>query len=198
MWYPDRNSARGPCEYGEVARTPEGDDGDEISEGNGTAFESPFESEVRFSFWGGDFLGCRILYLDFPLSDVVAGGDTGTGIGVAVLDVSVEPDKEDGTLMEDMESGSNGILVFPLSPASSCAFANLNLAVRGVSVFSLDSLDEDWAGDDGRERDCERERDGDKAGVEGVCERWWEECASERIFSSVVTNFCMSSDYDVL
>ena len=39
----------------------------------------------------------------------------------------------------------------------------------GVSVFSLDSLDEDSAGDDGR--DLERERDGESAGVEGVLER---------------------------
>ena len=31
---------------------------------------------------------------------------------------------------------------------SPCAFANLNLAVRGVSVLSLDSLDEDRIGDD--------------------------------------------------
>jgi len=142
-----------------------------MSEGNGMAFESPFESEVRFSFCGGDFLGCRILYLDFPLLDGVVGGDTGTGTGVAVLDVSVELDKEDGTLMEDMESGSNGILVLPFKLVSFCAFANLNLAVRGVSVLSLDSLDEDCAGDDGREWDCDRERDGERAGVEGVCER---------------------------
>jgi hypothetical protein len=175
VWYPDRNSARGPCEYGEVARTAEGDDdgteeGSGISGGSGMAFESPFGGGVRFSFCGGDFLGCRILYLDFPLPDVVVG-DTGTGTGVAVLDVSVEPDNEEGTLMEDMESGSNGILGFPSDFASSCAFANLNFAVRGVSVFSLDSLDEDWAGDDGRERDCDRERDGERAGVEGVCER---------------------------
>lgn len=173
MWYPDRNNARGPCEYDEVTRTPEGDGGNteegfEINEGNGMALESPFGSEVRLSFCGGDFLGFRILYLDFPFPDVVVG-DTGTGTGVAVLDVSVEPDKEDGTLIEDMESGSKGILVF--NSASCCAFVSLNLAVRGVSVFSLDSLDEDWAGDDGRERDCERERDGERAGVEGVCER---------------------------
>ena len=176
MRYPDRNSARGLCEYDEVAKTAEGDDdeigeGFEISEENGMAPESPFGSEVRFSFCGGDFLGCRILYLDFPLLDVVVGGDTGTGTGVAVLDVSVEPDKEDGTLMEDIESGSNGILAFPFKFASSWAFASLNLAVRGVSVLSLDSLDEDWAGEDGRERDCDREWDGERDGVEGVCER---------------------------
>ena len=111
------------------------------------------------------------MYLDFPFPDVVVGGDTDTGTGVAVLDVSVEPDKEDGTLIEDMESGSNGILALPFELASSCVFENLNLAVRGVSVFSLDSLDEDSAGDGGRERDCDRERDGERAGVEGVCER---------------------------
>jgi len=146
--YPDRNSVRGLCEYDEVAKTAEGGDdetgeGFEISEGNGIAPESPFGSEVRFNFCGGDFLGCRILYLDFPFPDIVVEGDTGTGTGVAVLDVSVEPDKEDGTLMEDMESGSNGILAFPFNFGSSWAFANLNLAVRGVSVLSLDSLDEE-------------------------------------------------------
>lgn len=70
-------------------------------------------------------------------------GGAGIGIGVAVLDVSVEPDKEDGRLMEDMESGSNGFLGFPPDPMSPCAFASLNLAVCGVSVLSLDSLDED-------------------------------------------------------
>jgi hypothetical protein len=112
------------------------------------------------------------LYLDFPFPEVVGGGN---GTGVAVLDVSVEPDKEDGTLMEDMERGSNGFLAFPFNFASSCAFANLNLAVCGVSVFSLDSLDEDWAGDDGREQDCDREWEGESAGVEGVRERQWEE-----------------------
>lgn len=83
------------------------------------------------------------MYLDFPFPDVVMGGSFGIGIGVAVLEVSVEPDKEDGTLREDMERGSNGFLAFPFTLPSSCAFANLNLAVRGVSVLSLDSLDED-------------------------------------------------------
>lgn len=78
--------------------------------------------------------------------------------------MSVELDKE------DMERGSNG-LALPFNFASSCAFANLNLAVCGVSVLSLDSLDEDGAGDDGRERDCDREREGERAGVEGVRER---------------------------
>lgn len=83
------------------------------------------------------------MYLGFPFSDAVVGGGTGIGTGVAVLEVSVEPDKEEGTLMEDMESGSNGLFAFPFNLASSCAFANLNLAVCGVSVLSLDSLDED-------------------------------------------------------
>lgn len=111
---------------------------------------------------------CRILHLDFPF--VVAGvADAGIGTGVAVLDVSVELDKEEGTLMVDMESESKGILGFPFNLASSFAFANLNLAVTGVSVFSLDSLDEDSAGDDGR--DCDRDREGERAGVEGVLER---------------------------
>lgn len=151
---------------------------------------------MRFCFCGRDFPECRILYLDFPFPDVVVGEGTGTGTGVAVLDVSVEPDKEDGTLMEDIESGSNGILALPSNFTSSCAFADLNLAVCGVSVFSLDSLDEDSAGDDGREQDCDRERGGERAGVEGVSERWREECASERIFSSVATSFCISSGYE--
>jgi hypothetical protein len=110
-------------------------------------------------------LGCRILYLDFPSLEVVSEGGTGIGTGVAVLDVFVEPDNEDGTLMEDMERGSNGLLAFPFNFASSCAFANLNLAVWGVSVLSLDSLDEEGVGDDGRERE------GESAGVEGVRER---------------------------
>ena len=172
MWYPDRINARGPCEYGEVARAAE-DDGGDAGEGSRTrgtdrAFESPSESDVGFCLCGEDFLGCRILYLGFPFPDVVGGG---TGTGVAVLDVSVEPDKEDGTLMEDMERGSNGFLAVSFNFASSCAFANLNLAVRGVSVLSLDSLDEDGAGDDGREQDCDRELEGESAGVEGVRER---------------------------
>jgi hypothetical protein len=34
----------------------------------------------------------------------------GIGTGVTILDVSVEPDKEDGTLMADMERESNGFL----------------------------------------------------------------------------------------
>ena len=112
-------------------------------------------------------MGCRILYLSFPFVDVV-GAVAGIGTGVAVLDVSVEPDKEEGTLMEDMESGSSDF-EFAFSLASSLAFANLNLAVSGVSVFSLDSLEEDSAGEDGRDRDPER--DGESAGVEGVLER---------------------------
>lgn len=54
MWYSDRNNARGPCEYDEVARTPDGD-GDTvewsmISGGNGDVVESPFGSEARFCF----------------------------------------------------------------------------------------------------------------------------------------------------
>jgi len=156
-------NARGPEEYDDVTRMPEGDgsdteEGSEINGGTGMAFDSPLGCNAGFCFSGEDFLGCRILYLDFP---VAVGG--GTGIGVAVLDVSVELDKEDGTLMEDMERESNGFL------ASSCAFANLNLAVCGVSVLSLDSLDEDGVGDDGRERE------GESAGVEGVRERWRDE-----------------------
>lgn len=132
----------------------------------GKAVEPVFWSDVGFSV---DFVGSRILYFDLSFVDAVVGAGTGIGTGVAVLDVSVEPDKEDGTLIVDMESESNGFLVFPFSWASSCALANLNLAVIGVSVFSLDSLDEDSAGDDGL--DCESERDGDSAGVEGVLER---------------------------
>jgi len=126
---------------------------------------------VGARFCGEDFLGCRILYLGLPFPDAVVGGGTGIGTGVAVLDVSVELGKEDGTLIEDIERGSKGILAFPFSFGSSCAFAALNLAVYGVSVFSLDSLDEDRAGDDCRERDCDREREGESAGVEGVRER---------------------------
>ena len=137
-----------------------------MSGGTDKAIESPFGSDVGPC--GEDLLECGILYFDFPFPDVVVGG---TGIGVAVLDVSVELDKEDGTLIEDMERGSNGFFASPFNFASSCALENLNLAVRGVSVLSLDSLDEDGAGDDGRERDCDREREGESAGVEGVRER---------------------------
>lgn len=107
------------------------------------------------------------MYFDFPF--VGAGGGVGIGTGVAVLDVSVEPDKEEGTLMADMERESGGFFAFPFNLASSRAFADLNPTVSGVSVFSLDSLDEDSAGDDGR--DWDRERDGESAGVEGVLER---------------------------
>ena len=131
--------------------------------------------------------GCRILYFDFPFVDAVGRVDSGTGTGVTVLDVSVEPGREDGTLIVDMESESNGFLAFPFNFSSSCAFANLNLAVIGVSVFSLDSLDDDSAGDDGREWD--REREGERAGVEGVLERYREEWASERRLSRVEMSF---------
>jgi len=179
-----------------VIKTPEDCDGNteegpETSGGIGRVFKSPFGSDAGVCFWGEDFLGCRILLgLTFP--NIVVGS-TGIGTGVAVLDVSVELDKEDGTLIEDMERGSKGILTFPLDFVSPCAFAALNLAVYGVSVFSLDSLDVDGAGDDGRERDCDREREGESAGVEGVRERWRDECASKRRFSSVVTSLCTSS-----
>lgn len=174
MWNPDRISARGPRGYDEVVNTPENDEGDaeEGSEprgGTGESLESPLEIDVGFCFWKVDFVGCRILYFGFPFVDVVVAADADIGTGVAVLDVSVELDKEEGTLRVDMESESKGILAFPFNLASSCAFANLDLAVTGVSVFSLDSLDEDSAGDDGR--DCDRERDGESAGVEGVLER---------------------------
>jgi len=139
--------------------------------GMGGISNSPFGSDVGACFCGEVFLGCRILYIRWLFPDVIVGGGTGIGTGVAVLDVSVELDKEDGTLIEDMERGSKGILAFPFNLASSCTFEVLNLAVYGVSVFSLDSLDEDGAGDDGRERDCDREREGESAGVEGVRER---------------------------
>jgi hypothetical protein len=135
-------------------------------EGSG---KPPFGSDVGFCPCEVGLMGCRILYFDFPFVDAVVGVGSGIGTGVAVLDVSVEPDREDGTLMVDMESESNGFLAFPFNFASSCAFANLNLAVIGVSVFSLDSLDDDSAGDDGR--DCDREREGESAGVEGVLGR---------------------------
>ena len=96
-----------------------------------------------------------------------------------------------------MERGSSDFLVFPFSLVSPCAFANLSLAVRGVSVLSLDSLDEDGTGADGRERECDREWEGESAGVEGpVRERQTEECASERIFSNVMTSFCTSLGYN--
>ena len=155
MWNPDRISARGPRGYDEVVSTPGDDEGD-TEEGSGPkggtieSLELPLGSDVGFCFWKVDFVGCRILYFDFPSVDVVVA-DAGIGTGVGVLDVSVELDKEEGTLMVDIESGSKGILAFPFNLAFSCAFANLNLAVTGVSVFSLDSLDEDSAGDDGRD-----------------------------------------------
>jgi hypothetical protein len=178
VWNPDRIRARGPCGYNEVAKVREDDQegdtgGSEIKGETGNALGSAFSIDVGSRFCEMDLVGRRILYFDFPFVDVVVGAGTGIGTGVAVLDVSVEPDKEDGPLIADMESDSNGFLAFPFSRASSCALANLNLAVIGVSVFSLDSLDEDSAGDDGRDR--ERERDGESAGVEGVLERWREE-----------------------
>ena len=122
---------RGPEEYDGVPRALEDDNSDveggsEISGGSGRVFESPLG---RFCFRGEDFLGCRILYLGFPFPEVVVGGGTGIGTGVAVLEVSAELGKEDGPLMEDMERGSNGFPGFPFHFASSCAFANLYLAV---------------------------------------------------------------------
>ena len=159
----DRTNARGARGYDEVAKTPEdgegdGEEGRDIDGETGKALESVLWGDC---FWKVGFVGRRALYFDF------VGAGAGTGTGVAVLDVSVEPDKEEGTLIADMESGSNGFLAFPSNCASSCVLANLDLAVIGVSVFSLDSLDEDSVGDDGR--DCERE--GESAGVEGVLER---------------------------
>ena len=125
--------------------------GREIKGGTGKALESVF--------WGDCFckvglVGRRVLYFYF------VGAGTGTSAGVGVLDVPVEPDKE-GTMTVDMESGSIGFLEFPSNRVSSCVLANLGLAVIGVSVFSLDLLDEDSVGDDGR--DCERE--GESAGI---------------------------------
>ena len=188
MWNPERISARGPCGREEVASSREDDDGD--TEGTGKPSASPFGRDVGFCFCKADFAGWRILYFDFAFADVVVEAGAGIGTGVAVLEVFVEPDKDEGSLMVDMERGSKGFLAFPFNFASSCALANLNLAVSGVSVFSLDSLEEDSAGDDGR--DCGRERDGESAGVEGVLERQWGGCASERILSSVETSFWIS------
>ena len=112
--------------------------------------------------WGVDFVGRRILYSYSPFAGIVAmRAGVGIGTGVAALDPPVEPDK--GTLVVAVERGSKGFLAFTFNFASSCAFANLNLAGSGVSAFSLDSLDEDSTGDDGR--DCGCGRDGESAGV---------------------------------
>ena len=73
------------------------------------------------------------------------GGGVGIGAGVAALDVSVEPDKEDGMLMADMERELNGFLSFALDLASFCggrALANLNLAVSGSLSSHLIRLTE--------------------------------------------------------
>ena len=173
MSNPDRISARGFCGYDEVVNAPE-DGGGDTEEGSGIKGgigKSPFGSGAEFCFCVVVLVEWRILYLDFPFAGVVARGGAGIGTGVAVLDVSVEPDKEGGTLMVDIDRESNGFLAFAFDLASSCALAYLNLAVSGVSVLSLDSLEEDSAGEDGRERDCDGERDGESAGVEGVLER---------------------------
>ena len=173
MSNPDRISARGFCGYDEVVNTPEDDGGgmEERSEIKGGIGKSPCGSDVGFCFRVVVLVEWRILYLDFPFTGVVARGGAGIGTGVADLEVSVEPDEEGGTLMVDMEKESNGFLAFAFNLASSCALAYLNLAVSGVSVLSLDSLDEDSAGDDGWERDREGERDGENTGVEGVLKR---------------------------
>ena len=112
--------------------------------------------------WGVDFVGCRILYFDSPFAGIAAmGAGVAIGTGVAALDAPVEPDK--GTPVVAVERGSKGFMAFPFGFASSCAFANLNLAGSGVSTFSLDSFDEDSTGGDGR--DCSCGRDGESAGV---------------------------------
>ena len=51
----------------------------------------------------------------------------------------------------------------PTQLCAPCAFVALDLAVYGVSVFSLDSPNEDGARDDGLEWDCDRERKGESA-----------------------------------
>ena len=96
------------------------------------------------------------------------GVGAGISTGIAVLDVSIEPDRE-GTPMVDIKRGSKRFLAFPFDFASSCAFANPNLTVSGVSVFSLDSVDRESVGGD--DRYCGRERDEEGAGVEGTLER---------------------------
>ena len=115
MWNPDRISTRRPCGYDEVVKTP-GDDEVDTEEGSrvtGKVPESGLWSEVGFCFCRVGIAGCRILYVGFPFVDAAVGAGAGIGTGVAVLDVSVESDKEDGRLIVDMESESNGFLAFP-------------------------------------------------------------------------------------
>ena len=105
----DRINARGARGYGEVAKTQEDGEGDgeearEIDGEAGEALESVLWGDC---FWKAGFVGCCALYFDF------VGAGAGADTGVAVLDVSVEPDKEEGTLIADMESVSNGFLAFP-------------------------------------------------------------------------------------
>lgn len=110
----------GPRGYDEAAKNLEDDEGgmkggSEVKGETGKTPESASRGGVGFCFCEVDFVGCRILYFDFPLVDVAVGAGAGIGTGVAVLDVSVEPDKEDGTLIEDMESGSNDFLALPFN-----------------------------------------------------------------------------------
>ena len=130
--------ARGVQEVFEVFRTREARDGEaeggpEISGGISSVSKSPFWSDEGARFYGEDFLGCGILYLGLPFPDVVAGGGTGIGTGVAVL---VELDKEDGTLMEDTERGSKGILVFPLNFAPTALCGLESSGVWGLHLLT--------------------------------------------------------------
>ena len=68
-------------------------------------------------------MGRRSLCFDF------VGAGAGTSAGIGVLDVSVRPDKE-GTLIADMESGSNGFLEFPSNRVSSCVLTNFRTGRR--------------------------------------------------------------------
>ena len=112
--------------------------------------------------------GVAFCILIFSFVDAIVGVGAGIGTGIAVLDVSIEPDRE-GTPMVDSKRGSKQFLAFLFDFASSCAFMNPNLTVSGVSVFSLDSVGRESVGGDGRY--CGRERDGEGAGVEGTLER---------------------------
>ena len=115
---PGRISVGGFCGYGEVVNTPDdgGGDTEEGSEIKGGIGKSPFGSDVGFCSRAVVLVEWCILYLGIPFAGVVAGGGVGIGTDVAVRDVSVEPEKVDGTMIADRERGSNpGFLAFALN-----------------------------------------------------------------------------------
>jgi len=138
---------------------------------------------VELAETGGSTIGafvtgkrCFCLYLGFGVTDA--------GIGVAVRDVLVEFETEEGWAREVIDIGK--VLRLPLVSSVS------NLAVRGVAVSSLEDDALESAGDAGLELPSDV---GDREGVEGVLDlRRRAVMASERIVSSVYIRWCRLTD----